>query len=162
MNMVHKRTRIFTAMLPGLIAFMGACTTDKDIKADIAQKAKNDINFAGVNYTVVNKVVTLTGNCSSEKARQKAWQAVKDITVINGIIDSVHISPVILDEGFSLQQAADSVLAVYPQAYANVKNHSIILFGKATKKDMDSLIAGVKRLSAAQVTTKLTQIPAAN
>jgi len=135
--------------------FMAGCTTDKDIKADIAQKAKNDVNFAGVSYTVENKVVTLSGRCSSVKARQKVWQAVKDINVIKGVIDSIQILPVLLDDDFALQQAADSVLAVYPQAQANVKNQSIFLFGKATKKDMDSLIAAVKRLQPAQVVTKL-------
>jgi hypothetical protein len=159
--MAHKRTQIFSAMLFCLTAFISACTTDKDIKADIEQKAKNDINFAGVSYTVENKMVTLSGSCPTEKARIKVQQAVKDINVIKGIIDRVQISPIILNDDFSLQQATDSVLAIYPQVYAEVKNHSITLFGKATKKNMDSLIAGVKRLSAAQVSTKLTQIPEA-
>jgi len=159
--MQHKRTRNLNILLLCVTAFIAGCTSDKDIKADIAQKAKNDVNFAGVSYSVENKVVTLSGKCPSIKAKQKVQQAVKDINVINGIVDSIQISPVLLDNDFALQQAADSVLAVYPQVQANVKNDSILLSGKATKKDMGSLIAAIKRLNPAQVATKLTQIPAA-
>jgi len=160
--MLHKTTRNFKILLLGVTAIIAGCTTDKDIKADLAQKAKNDVNFAGVSYTVENKVVTLSGICSSVKAGQKVLQTVKDIHVIKGIIDRVQISPVTLNEDFSLQQAADSMLAVYPQVQATVKNHSILLSGKATKKDIDSLTAAAKRLNAVQVATKLTEIPAAN
>ena len=42
---------------------------DKDVKADITTKAEKEISFAGVNYTVLNGQVNLTGVCPSQKAK---------------------------------------------------------------------------------------------
>ena len=157
MTMHDKKTQKRIATFLFAAAFITSCTADKDIKADIAQKAKNDINFAGVTYTVKDEVVTLSGNCPSVKSRLKVWQAVKDVTVVKEIINRVQISPVLLNDDFDLQQAADSILAGYPQAQATVKNHVVILDGKATKKDMDSLAVRIGRLYPGSIEVKLTQ-----
>jgi outer membrane murein-binding lipoprotein Lpp len=156
--MFDKMTRNFKLLLICGTVFVAGCTTDKDIEADITQKAKNDMSFAGVSFAVENKIVRLSGNCASIKASEKVLQAVKDINVIKGVINNVQISPVVLNDDFPLQQAADSVLAAFPGAEAHVKDHAITLSGNATKKDIDRLTAGVKRLNAAQLTINLTEI----
>jgi hypothetical protein len=81
----------------------------------------------------------------------------KRYNVVKEIINRVQISLVLLNDDFDLQQAADSILAGYPQAQATVKNHVVILDGKATKKDIDSLTVRIRRLHPRSIEIKLTQ-----
>lgn len=148
------KQRLLPVIAAGIL-LATSCTNDQEIKADIAQKAKNDLNFAGVNYTVQNKIVTLTGNCPSVKARQKVWQTVKDINVISGIVNRVQIAPVILNEDLTLKEAADSVLADYPGVTATVKNGRIALAGMVDQEAGKQLKMAIGRLPAAAVETGL-------
>ena len=52
---------------------------DADISAAIQSKTQTDASFAGVNASVTDGVVTLTGQCNDENCKTNAEQAVKDI-----------------------------------------------------------------------------------
>jgi len=49
---------------------------DSEIKADIAIKAKQEIAFAGVNCTLANRIITLSGNSLPIKQKVK-WKKKK-------------------------------------------------------------------------------------
>jgi len=136
-----------------------SCTTDKEIKADIATKAKTDINFAAVNYSVENKIVTLTGSCPSQKSVQQVAQTIKSINVISGLINNIKVAPVTLDENLPLKQAVDSLLADYPTVQANVNQGTVELYGKAPKQMVDKLLPEVYKLHPVGIQTKITDAP---
>jgi hyperosmotically inducible protein len=142
-----------------IIAFIailaGSCTTDKDIKAQLTGMAKSDVNFAGVAYSVEGKTVTLTGKCPSQKAKDAVEQAVKNIKVVNGIKNQIQISPVILDLGFAMKLAVDSVLATYPTVIADVAPNNVVLKGNIKKAELVPLLTSVKKLNLPNVENQL-------
>lgn len=144
--------------LPLLLFFCVGCSQqelDKEIKADIAAKAKSEISLAAVNYTVENSVVTLTGKCSSEKSKSEAEQTIKGINIIKGIVNQIEVAPVVLTTSFPLKQAVDSVLKTYPTVKADVKGDTIVLEGKAQSKDAGKILAGLRPLHPRKIENRL-------
>lgn len=141
-----------------LIAVCAGCSQagqDKHIKADISAKAKTDLNFAAVNFTVDKGVVTLTGKCASEKSKAAAEQTVKNINIIKGIINRIEVAPVTIKADFVLKQAVDSILTGYPLAKAAVNGNNILLEGKVPKKDMEKLLSGLNKLLPVKINNQL-------
>ncbi|MGI4749064.1 MAG: BON domain-containing protein [Janthinobacterium lividum] len=146
------------AFLLVLIMVFTSCSQaneDKNIKADLSSKAKTDLNFAAVNFTVDEGVVTLTGKCASEKSKGAAEQTVKNINIVKGIINQIVVAPVTINADFVLKQAVDSVLTSYPSAKAAVNGNTILLEGKAAKKDMDKLLLGLNKLHPDKIENQL-------
>lgn len=141
-----------------LIVVCTSCSqknSDKNIKADLSAKAKTDLSFAAVDFTVDDGVVTLTGKCASEKAKGEAEQTVKNINIVKGIINQIEVAPVTVKADFVLKQAVDSILASYPLAKAAVNGNTIVLEGKAEKKDMDKLLSGLNNLHPDKIENQL-------
>lgn len=139
----------------GIALLAGCSTTDKEIKADIAIKAKTEIGFTGVNYTVQNKVVTLTGICPSEPSRQKVLLAVKGIAVIDSIIDRISIAPIQLTADLPIKQQVDSVLSSYPRVTGSVMQSQVTLTGYASHKEADKLLPAINKLKPAAVNNQI-------
>jgi osmotically-inducible protein OsmY len=155
MNTKLNRTHKSFFALAVATALISGCTTDNEIKADIAAKAKNDLNFAAVGYTVDNRIITLTGNCPSLKSRQQVLQTVKGINVAKSVVNRIQIAPVILDQELSIKQAADSILAAYPGVTASVKEGQLVLSGKASTQENAKLTEAMSRLPGLSVDNRL-------
>lgn len=141
-----------------LIIVFGSCNEenkDKNIKADLTSKAKGQLNFAAVSFTVEDGIITLTGKCSSKKSKGEVEQTVKSINIVKGIINQIEIAPVTINADFVLKQAADSVLTSYPLAKAEVNGNTILLEGKAEKKDVEKLLAGLNKLHPDKIENQL-------
>ncbi|MGI4804471.1 MAG: BON domain-containing protein [Janthinobacterium lividum] len=134
----------------------GQQNQDKNIKADLSAKAKNELNFANVNFTVADGVVTLIGNCGSEKSKNAVEQTVKSINIIKGIDDKIVIAPVTINADLPLKQNVDSVLANYPAVEANITAGTIILQGKTKQQDADKILAALNNLHSGKIKNELT------
>lgn len=121
-------------------------TEDQSIKADITVKAKEDVNFAGVKYTVDQGVVNLFGSCATPKSKALVLQKLRSIHVIDSIADHLQIAPVQLGPSFSLRQEVDSVLSKYPSVTATVSGTSVVLIGKLKKQDLQKLRPSVEKV----------------
>ena len=128
---------------------------DKDIKADLTAKAKNELNFAAVNFTVEDGVVTLTGKCGSEKSKGEVEQTVKGINIVKGIINKIVVAPVVISSDWPLKQSVDSVLKDYPEVQADVKSGTIVLEGKVQNKDAGKILAGLNQLHPQKIENEL-------
>jgi len=150
---------IFSLFLFMLITVCSSCSqkhVDKEIKADLSTKAKNELNFAAVNYTVKDGIVTLTGKCSSEKSKHEVEETVKGINIIKGIDNKIVIAPVVINSDFPLKQAADSVLKGYPTVEANVSDDTITLDGKAKKQEVAKILPALNKLHPGKIDNKVT------
>ncbi|MVN92801.1 BON domain-containing protein [Mucilaginibacter aquatilis] len=141
--------KVLLAIMAAVALSLTACTTDSNIKADIAVKAQTEVAFMGVNYAVKDKVVTLTGVCPSYKSKQIVLQTVKSIHVIKGVNESIAIGPVTLTNDLPMKQSVDSVLSRYPQVWASVINGKVSLKGAATKEDLNKLLPALAMLKPA-------------
>jgi len=145
---------LLKSVLIGAIASFASCSqrqTDKEIKADITVKAKSNLNFAGVNYTVNKGVVTLTGKCPSEYAREEIEEMIKSIHIAKSFIDSIQIAPVTITADQPLKQAVDSILMNYAAVDARVSNDTVTLMSKASRQDFTALMQQMKKLSPLQI-----------
>src|SRR4051812_37893966 len=94
-----KPPNIYSSMKKTLIALVllalaGCQTSDEEIRADIAGKAQQDLNFTGLHYTVKNGIVDFYGRCPSDKAFAKIRQTIKNIHVIKAVHYRVSVAPV--------------------------------------------------------------------
>jgi hypothetical protein len=122
------------------LILIGCKTSDKEIRADIAGKAQQDLNFAGLQYTVQNGIVDFTGNCPSEKALTRIRQTMDNIHVIKTVRYHVSIAPVVLDTLTPLKLQVDSLLAPYPRVIAKVGPDGATLKGEITAVEKTKLM----------------------
>ncbi|MCW3073917.1 MAG: transport-associated protein [Flaviaesturariibacter sp.] len=146
-------------LLSGLVLFAG-CKQEKmdsEIKADITVKAKQEIGFAGLQYTVDKGVANLSGNCPSQKEKDRVLATVKKIAGIKSVSENIAIGPVLLDSTFSIKQSADSLLGKYNRAVAVLENNQVTLKGEVKSKDLPAIEAALQKLGLQQKVVNLLQ-----
>jgi len=144
----YKCLLVQLLLLAGLI--LSGCKEglrDEEIKADLTMKAKEDVNFAGVQFYVENAQVILSGSCPTIESRTMLLQKIKSIHVIDTVMDRLTIAPVILTSTFALKQDVDSVLATYPTVTALVTDSIVVIKGKVPDKDREKLLRSLGELS---------------
>ena len=120
---------------------------DEEIKADLTMKAKEDLNFAGVQFYVENAQVTLSGSCPTLKSRALLIQKIKAIHVVDTIINNLEIAPVVLTTTFGLKQDVDSILSKYPTVMALVTDSIVVIKGKVKDQERGKLLRSLGELS---------------
>jgi hypothetical protein len=139
-----------------MFALAGCRVSDQEIRADIAGKAQQDLNFVGLKYTVRDGVVNFTGHCPSQMAFTKVSETVKNIHIIKAVNYRVTIAPVQLDTLTTIKLKTDSVLAQFPQATANIEPSGITLKGEVTASERTKLTETVRLLNIGIMTDSLT------
>lgn len=150
-----KGTKILSVLGLMIAISLSGCTTDRDIKADIATKAKSDVNFANVVYRVDQGKVTLSGNCVSTASKQYVENKIKGIKVVKSISNYILVAPVALKNDPILKQSVDSVLATYPYVQAQITGYDITLIGQADKKQMERLLPAIKKLNPSKLDNQI-------
>jgi hypothetical protein len=139
-----------------VLALAGCQTSDQEIRADIAGKAQQDLNFLGLNYTVRAGVVDFIGHCPSEKAFAKIKQAIANIHVIKAVRYDVTIAPVVLDTLTLVKLQADSLLSKYPEVTATVYPTGLTLKGEVPVLEKAKLLQAFHRPHMGLVKDSLT------
>ena len=116
---------------------------DRQIKADLTIKAKEDVNFAGVNFIVRNCNVKIWGYCPTYKSRMAIIQKLGTIHVIRRIDNQLVIRPLTIGQDFYLKQLADSLLATHPESWAVITDRNIILKGNIKEKQLPKLLQAI-------------------
>jgi hypothetical protein len=133
---------------------------DKELKADVTLKAKDDVNFAGLHFFVEKGVVKLFGSCPTSKSRELIKQKLSTIHVIDSLEDHLVIAPVTLGPSFALKQQADSVLAQYPTVAASVSDTAITLLGEIEYSALQKLLPAMQKVHPNVKTSSLINIKA--
>jgi hypothetical protein len=128
-----------------VLALASCQASDQEIRADIAGKAQQDLNFSNLDYTVQAGVVNFQGRCPSEKALAKIKQTIANIHVIKAVHYQVTIAPVVLDTLTLVKLQADSLLAQYPAVTAQVYPAGITLKGNVTAVERAKLLQAFRR-----------------
>jgi hyperosmotically inducible protein len=138
-----------------IVAFFGCTQKDNDIKKSIAAKAKEELMFAGVDYRVRSGIVTLSGNSPSEELKNKLINSLKSTGGVKKVVDSIVVSPVVLDDDFILKQKVDSVLAGYATIETTVKNGVVTLDGELGKVQKEKLFQALNKLPLSGIVNNL-------
>lgn len=127
------------------LALAGCQTPDQEIRADIAVKAQQDLNFSGLDYTVRAGVVDFRGRVPSEKAFAKIRQTISNIHVIKAVHYNVSIVPVVLDTLTLIKLQADSLRAKYPEVTAGIHPGGVTLKGNVIASEKAKLLQAFQR-----------------
>lgn len=155
-----KRCSVMTSKISAFLIVLSfaSCSSkpsDGEIRAMVSLKAKEEMNFAGVNYSVSKGVVTLTGSCPSEKGRTTVEQEVSKIFGVKEVINETNIAPVVLDTDFPLKQAVDSILMKTAAIEGVVEDSIIYLRGVAKNSELKEINSKLNNLQPKMIRSQL-------
>ncbi len=146
-------------LLLALVSFhMQSCkgNRDPDIQNAIATETQNNPNLAGVSATVVDGVVTLTGQCEDEDCRKNAEKAVKKIDGVKDITNNITItSSVTIRPDEELRENAEKIISKYKNVQAGVSNGIITLRGEVKKDKLPQLMIDLNDLHPKRIENQL-------
>ncbi|RYD76554.1 MAG: hypothetical protein EOP55_11225 [Sphingobacteriales bacterium] len=131
------------ALIILLLASCNGYDRDKQIKQDLTMKAKEDVNFVGLNFIVRKRNVDIWGNCPTLRAKHNVMKKLNTIHVIKGVTDRITIAPVNIDTNLAVKQLVDSLLAKHPRCWAQVINQNIFVEGQVKKEQIGELLASI-------------------
>jgi hyperosmotically inducible periplasmic protein len=108
---------------------------DGDIQTAISKKTQSDPNLAGVNATVVDGTVTLTGSCADEACRTNAEKSIKEIDGVKNVVNNITVAPVQITQDDPLRQSTTDVIKRYDGVQADVSDGVITLRGTVADRD---------------------------
>jgi osmotically-inducible protein OsmY len=129
---------------------------DNTIKADLASRAKEEKDFAGVTFIVENGVVTLNGECPTEKSKSTVEKAVKDLYGVKNVVDNIRIAPVVIGVDQPLKESVDSILQQYASVEAITKDSIVYLNGKIENDKLKKLTDAISSLKPLSVVNGLS------
>lgn len=128
---------------------------DADISAAIQSKTQTDANFAGVNASVADGVVTLTGQCNDENCKTNAEQAVKDIDGVKKVVNNITVAPVTISTDNTLNASVERITAKYSGVQAEVSDGVITLRGQLDRDSLQTLMSELHALQPKKVENQL-------
>src|ERR1700709_661922 len=97
MNANMKSQLLFLiTIFQGVMLLQSCSPQDTTIKADLVTKAKSDKDFAGVRFTVDKGIVTLKGECATEKSKSTVETTVKGVYGVKNVVNDIAIAPVVI------------------------------------------------------------------
>ena len=128
---------------------------DADITAAIQSKTQSDASFAGVNATVADGVVTLTGQCNDDNCKTNAENSVKDIDGVKSVVNNITVVPVAIAPDNTLNSGVERVTARYPGVSADINDGTITLRGQIKRDSLQQLMMDLNALNRKKIENQL-------
>lgn len=158
MKNISFRLPVMALLLSFLSLQMQSCkgkNKDADIQSAIQSKTQTDPQFAGVNYTVADGVVTLTGQTADENSRTNVESAVKGMDGVKKVVNSITVAPVTVTQDNPLQAGAERIAAKYGNVQAEVSGGVITLRGQLQRDSLQQLMMEMNELKPQKVENQL-------
>jgi osmotically-inducible protein OsmY len=130
-------------------------SNDGEIQSAIATKTQTDPSLAGVNATVSEGVVTLTGQCNDAPCKTSAEQAVKDIKGVKKVVNNITVAPVVVTPDDPLQSSVNQTISNYQGVQANVQNGVVTLTGEIERDRLQQLMMDLNALKPKNIENQL-------
>jgi osmotically-inducible protein OsmY len=159
MKQINLRFTWISIMI-GLLGFLQlqSCkgkNKDADISAAIQAKTQSDASFAGVNATVNEGVVTLTGQCNDDNCKTNAENAVKDMDGVKKVVNNITVVPVAIAPDNSLNSGVERITARYSGVQADVNDGVITLRGQLKRDSLQQLMMDLNALQPKKIENQL-------
>ncbi|HVG14885.1 MAG TPA: BON domain-containing protein [Chitinophagaceae bacterium] len=157
-----KSATIRLSFLSIMLAFISmqfqsckAKNKDADINTAIQSKQQSDASFAGVNATVTDGVVTLTGQCNDENCKTNAEKAVTGIDGVKKVVNNITVAAVTITQDDPLKASAQNVVSKYEGVQAEVMDGVITLRGQVKRNDLQKLMVQLNELQPKKIDNQL-------
>ena len=129
---------------------------DADIRTAIESKKTVDPSLAGVQATVAEGTVTLTGQCADEACKTSAENTVKGIDGVKKVVNNITLAPVTVTTDDPLRTSLQTVIAKYNGVQADVSDGVVTLRGTIEDRDkLQQLMMEVNALQPRKVENQL-------
>lgn len=149
----------FPALLFMLFSFLfQSCkqkANDGEIQSAISSKTQTDPSLAGVNASVNDGVVILTGQCNDAPCKTNAEEAVKSIKGVKKVVNNITVAPVVITPDDPLKASVDQALTNYQGVQADVQDGVITLRGEITRDRLQQLMMDLNALKPKKIDNQL-------
>jgi hyperosmotically inducible periplasmic protein len=150
---------LLTMLIVACTTTLPACKNenkDADIQTAFTKKTQSDPNLAGVNATVTDGVVTLTGSCADDNCRTNAEKSVKEIDGVKSVVNNIQIAQVQVTDDAPLRSSAAQVVQKYEGVQADVSGGVITLRGTvADREKLQQLMMDLNALRPKRIDNQL-------
>jgi osmotically-inducible protein OsmY len=153
---MHQSGWLLAVLIPILASCSSPDKQDKSIKADLTVKAEKKQDFAGVIFTVEKGIVTLSGQCPTDKSKTSVEGTVKKLYGVKDVVNNITIAPVVIGTDQGLKHQVDSVLKKYAGVQALTRDSIVHLEGKVKQDELPQLTAAINSLSPRQIDSKVS------
>ena len=129
--------------------------TDAEIQSSINEKISSKQEMKGLNASVTNGVVTLTGQCETEECRKDCAEEVKEIDGVKDVVNNIQIAsaapapaPVDVAADETLRTSVNDVVKKYNGVQADVNNGVVTLRGEIKRDNLQELIVSLQHAEA--------------
>lgn len=134
----------------------GGENKDPAIQTKISALTQTTPELQNVSASVSNGVVTLIGNCSTDKDRERAEKAVKKIDDVKDVINNITITEnVEVTSDSNLRDQAAEVLKKHKHVQAEVNGGIITLRGTVDKDELKQMMTELNALRPRRIENQL-------
>ncbi|MBC7828549.1 MAG: BON domain-containing protein [Chitinophagaceae bacterium] len=136
--------------------------TDAEIQTSINEKIASTDQMKGLNASVKDGVVTLSGECPTEECRKDCADAVKGMKGVKDIDNNIRVAsavaqpaPVEITVDETLKTSVNDVIKNYKGVEADVKDGVVTLRGEIKRSSLQDLIVSLNELKPRKVENQL-------
>lgn len=139
------------------LLFIGAAScndkpNDKDIQDNVTKSLQANKNYAGVNSTVKDGTVTLTGMCEGDNCAADIENNIKEVNGVQKVENNI-----VKDNStdLTMRTSVQSFITKYPGVQADVAGGVIVLRGTIDRDNLQSLMSDLGTLHPDKIDNQL-------
>jgi len=135
--------------------------TDAEIQTSINDKIASTSGMKGLNASVKDGVVTLSGECGTEECRKDCADAVKNVKGVKSVENNIQVAssasqaPVEINTDETLRTSVSDVVKNYKGVEADVRDGVVTLRGEIKRDNLQNLIISLNELKPRKVENQL-------
>lgn len=138
-----------------LLSVMVSCNNkpdDKQIQDNVTKQLQDNKNYAGVNSSVKEGVVTLTGMCEGDNCVTDIENNIKAIDGVTKVENNI-----VKDNStdMTMRTSIQTIITKYPGVHANVAAGVIVLRGDIDRDNLQSLMSELSALHPEKIDNQL-------
>lgn len=136
--------------------FIVSCSSkpdDKQIQENVTKHLQENKNYAGVNSTVNEGVVTLSGICEGNNCVAAIEKDVADIKGVSKVENNITKDN---STDMTMRTSLQSILFKYPGVQADVTSGVIVLRGTIDRDNLQPLMSDLTKLNPEKIDNQLS------
>ncbi len=144
-------------LLPIALLFIVAAScnnkpNDKEIQDDVTKTLQANKNYAGVNSTVKDGTVTLTGMCEGDNCAADIENNIKDVNGVQKVENNITKDN---STDMTMRTSVQSIITKYAGVQADVAGGVIVLRGNIDRDNLQSLMSDLGTLHPEKIDNQL-------
>lgn len=165
MKSINTSIRLIIAVLAFSGVTLISCKstqTDAEIQSSINEKIAGNNEMKGLNASVKDGVVTLSGECATDECRKDCADAIKNVKGVKSVENNINVAsavtppaPIEINSDETLKNSVNDVVKNYKGVEADVKDGVITLRGEIKRDNLQNLMVSLNELKPRKLENQL-------